>query len=61
MDKIGWKCITCGEIAYPPGTNKTPGVKLRETTQCLECARDGEPVSPSVQRRILAKYASGEY
>jgi len=60
MDKIGWKCVTCGEVTYSTVARDTPRVIL-ETTQCLGCMRDGEPVSPSVQQRILAKYASREY
>jgi len=56
MDKVGWKCITCGEITYTLGCDaKTPGLEIRETTQCLECMRDREPVSQSLSQRILAK------
>ncbi|GAI72344.1 unnamed protein product, partial [marine sediment metagenome] len=62
MEKIGFKCITCGKITYVPDCDEnTPGVKILEMTQCLKCVRAGEPVSPSVRQRILAKYASGEY
>ena len=62
MEKIGFKCITCGEIAYMPGCDeKTPGVKILEMTQCLKCVRADRPVSPSLRRRIRAKLASGEY
>ncbi len=57
MDKVGFKCITCGEITYTPGCDaKTPGLEIRETTQCLECMRACEPVSRSVRQRIRAKY-----
>ena len=57
MDKVGFKCITCGEIAYIPGCDaKTEGLEVRETTQCLECVRAREPVSRSLFQRILAKY-----
>jgi len=62
MEKIGFKCITCGKITYHLDCDEdTPGVKILETTQCLKCVRANRPVSPSVRRRILAKYASGEY
>ncbi|MBA7551951.1 hypothetical protein ES705_44502 [subsurface metagenome] len=60
MDKVGWKCITCGEIAYIPGCDaKTEGLEVRETTQCLECMRAHEPVSRSLFQGILAKYFGG--
>ncbi len=62
MDKVAFKCITCGEITYLPGCDaETPGLEIRETTQCFQCKRDGVPVSLNLQQRILAKYASGEY
>lgn len=62
MDKVAFKCITCGEITYLPGCDaKTEGLEIRETTQCLQCARADRPVSQRLRDRILAKYASGEY
>lgn len=62
MDKVAWKCITCGEFTYSPGCDvKTQGLQIRETTQCLQCVRDRRPVSPELVQRILAKYARGEY
>ena len=60
MDKVGFKCITCGEITYTPGCDaKTPGLEIRATTQCLECLCARELVSQSLFQRILAKYTSG--
>ena len=62
MDKVAWKCITCGEITYMPGCDEnTPGLEIRETTQCLQCLRDDEPVSQRLQDRILAEHAFAEY
>jgi len=62
MDKVAWKCITCGNITYMPGCDEnTRGLEIRETTQCLQCLCDDEPVSQRLQDRILMKYASGEY
>ena len=60
MDKIAFKCITCGRVTYMPGCDEnTPGVEIREATQCLQCLRD-TPVSQRPRDRILAKYACGE-
>ncbi|MBA7468801.1 hypothetical protein ES707_04055 [subsurface metagenome] len=62
LTNVAWKCITCGKITYMPGCDaKTPELEIRETTQCLQCLRGGEPVSQRLRDRILAKYASGEY
>jgi len=62
MEKVAWKCITCGGFTYSPGCDAgTPGLQIRETTQCLSCTRGGPSVSPSLVQEIRAKYARGEY
>lgn len=53
MDKVAFKCITCGKITYTPGCDaKTPGLEIDETTQCLQCLRTGRPVSQRLRQQL---------